>query len=127
MPALTIYLSDELYNRLVDYARDEAGTTPARAVRDLLEELLAEVYERDPETGKTLYDSDDGHQVSLDYLNQMIPARHVERDYGKRPGTVRGYLRFNPALKASDDFRKEGHDWLVRREAAERIWGGRKR
>lgn len=127
MPALTIHLSDELYNRLAEYARNEAGTLPERAARDILEEFLAEDYERLPETGEMLYDSDDGHQHNPDWLNEMIPARFIERDYGLAAGTVRSYVRYHPELAESGDFEKRNAEvargqWYVRREAAEKIW-----
>lgn len=124
---IIIDLSDILYNRLVEYARNEAGTLPERVARDILEEYLAESYERDPESGELLYDGDDGYKLNPAWLNQMLPASHVERDYGLKPGTVRSYVRHHPKLVESGAFEKRNDgvaqgQWYVRRSAAERIW-----
>lgn len=61
MPELTLKMFNTLYLRLVDYARDEAGTSPAAAAVELLTEFLAEEHEFD-DSGNLLYDRDDGHE-----------------------------------------------------------------
>ena len=122
MPDITLNLSDITYNRLVEYARNEAGTTPERSAADILMEYLSEDYERDSETGELLYDSEDGHQYNPDWLNEMIPAAHMERDLGLNGGRIRDYLRDHPELKNSEDFKRLGRDWFVRRGAALKIW-----
>lgn len=127
MPSITITLSDLTHARLVEFARNEAGTLPEVAAREILDWYLAEDKDRIAETGELIYDRDDGHQYNPDFLKAMLSARRVEQEYGLKPSTVRGWMRDNkstklPALLESGAVAKIDNRWFVQRETANHIW-----
>ena len=124
MPSIVVNLSDKTYARIVEYARNEAGTIPERAARDILDNFLAEDYER-MESGEPLSDGDDGFNTMInpEYAGQRLTARQVEQEYGLEPGTVRSYIRFNRSRIGTDFIKIDGRTWGMSREIAHSIWG----